>query len=45
MDVLEAGLVDKLYNLWERNPITVRASYLASNGQKDAPPAPKLPSY
>ena len=43
--VLEAGLVDKLYNLWERNPITVRASYLASNGQKNAPPRPKLPSY
>jgi predicted MPP superfamily phosphohydrolase len=45
MDVLENGLVNKLYNLWERNPITVRASYLASNGQKDAPPRPKLPSY
>ncbi|MDC0712886.1 metallophosphoesterase [Stigmatella sp. ncwal1] len=45
MDVLEAGLVNKLYNLWERNPITVRASYLASNGKKDAPPRPKLPTY
>jgi predicted MPP superfamily phosphohydrolase len=45
MDVLEAGLVNKLYNLWERNPVSVRASYLASNGQKDAPPRPKLPSY
>ena len=37
--MLESGLVDKIYNLWERNPITVRASYLASNGQTDAPPA------
>ena len=45
MDVLESGLVDKLYNLWERNPITVRASYLASNGRQDAPPRTKLPSY
>ena len=39
------GLVDKIYNLWERNPMTVRATYLASNGTKDAPPASKLPSY
>jgi Icc protein len=44
-DVLESGLVDKLYNLWERNPITVRASYLASNGAKDRPPETKLASY
>jgi predicted MPP superfamily phosphohydrolase len=45
MDVLESGLVDKLYNLWQRNPVTVRASYLASNGQTAAPPSPKLSSY
>jgi Icc protein len=45
LDVLESGLVNKLYNLWERNPVTVRASYLASNGARDAPPATKLPSY
>jgi 3',5'-cyclic-AMP phosphodiesterase len=45
MDVLEAGLVDTLYNLWDRNPITVRASYLASNGATNAPPKTKLPSY
>ena len=45
MNVLESGLVDKLYNLWNRNPVTVRASYLASNGSKDAPPATKLLSY
>lgn len=43
--VLEAGAVDKLYNLWERDPVTVRASYLASNGAKDRPPVPKLPTY
>lgn len=45
MDVLEAGLVDKLYNLWERHPVTVRASYLGSGGRENRPPAPKLPTY
>lgn len=38
-------LVDQVYNLWERNPMTVRGTYLASNGAKDAPPRTKLPSY
>jgi Icc protein len=42
---LAAGLADKLYNLWERNPVTVRASYLASNGARDRPPETKLASY
>jgi len=45
VEVLEAGLVNKLYNLWERNPMTVRSTYLASNGSKDVPPKPLLPSY
>lgn len=47
IDVLEAGVVNKLYNLWERNPITVRASYVSSGktNAPDAPPATKLPSY
>jgi 3',5'-cyclic AMP phosphodiesterase CpdA len=45
MDVLDGGLVDKLYNLWDRNPVAIRASYLSSNGAKDVPPRPKLPSY
>src|SRR5216683_7444614 len=45
VDVLESGLVDKLYNLWDRNPVTVRASYLASGGKQAAPPRTKLPSY
>ena len=44
-NILEGGLTDALYNLWERNPVTVRASYLASNGAKDAPPKTKLLSY
>lgn len=45
VDVTPEGLVNKVYNLWERNPVTVRSTYLASNGTKDAPPKPKLPSY
>ena len=44
-DVSEAGLVDALYNLWDRNPITVRASYVTSGGSRDVPPRTKLPSY
>ena len=45
LDVLESGMVDALYNLWDRNPVTVRSSYLASNGKSDRPEATKLPSY
>jgi len=39
------GLVDKLYNLWNRNPVTVKSTYLASSGKRDKPLAPNLPSY
>ena len=42
---MESGLVDALYNLWDRNPVTVRASYVTSNGAQDTPPRTKLPSY
>jgi Icc protein len=45
VNVLESGMVDKLYNLWDRNPMTVRASYVAFNGTKDAPPAVRFASY
>jgi Icc protein len=45
LNVLASGMIDKVYNLWNRNPITVRANYLASNGAKDRPPAATLPSY
>jgi len=38
------GLVNKLYNLWNRNPVEVSASYL--RGDKSAAPAkPNLVSY
>ena len=45
VDVLDGGLVNKLYNLWDRNPVTVRGTYLSSSGARDRPPATKLPSY
>jgi hypothetical protein len=39
------GLVDKLYSLWNRNPMQVKASYLSSGGKSDVPVAPTLASY
>ena len=39
------GLVDALYQLWNRNPIEVRATYLASGGKTDRPPATVAASY
>jgi 3',5'-cyclic AMP phosphodiesterase CpdA len=39
------GLVDKLYKLWNRNPMTVSRSYMSSKGKKDAPAAPNAASY
>jgi Icc protein len=45
IDVLTDGLVNKIYNLWDRNPVSVPASYLKSNGAKDRPAAPSFDSY
>lgn len=39
------GLVDKIYNLWDRNPVTVRADYLRSFGVYDRPPSPQFASF
>ena len=39
------GLVDTIYNLWDRNPVTVKADYLVSHGKVDRPPAPQFASY
>ena len=39
------GLVDKVHNLWNRNPVTVSRTYMLSNGKKDAPPTSNLRSY
>jgi 3',5'-cyclic-AMP phosphodiesterase len=38
VDVLKAGHVNKNYNFWSRNPLTVSAAYLDSDGQSDRPP-------
>ena len=39
------GLVDKIYSLWNRNPITVSRAYMVDWGKKNAPPRPNLSSY
>jgi 3',5'-cyclic AMP phosphodiesterase CpdA len=39
------ALVDKVYNLWNRNPVTVNRAYLVSRGKRDAPARPTLTSY
>jgi len=39
------GLVDKVYRLWNRNPVTVSATYLKSNGQDDRPARTNASSY
>jgi Icc protein len=39
------GLVDKVYNLWNRDPIEVSRTYLKSWGKQDVPPKPSLASY
>jgi Icc protein len=45
INVLASGMIDKVYNLWNRNPVTVKASYLASKGASDRPPVATLTSY
>ncbi len=39
------GLVDKVYALWNRNPVTVTAAYLQSGGKTGAPLKTTRPSY
>jgi 3',5'-cyclic AMP phosphodiesterase CpdA len=39
------GLADKIYNLWNRNPVTVSRTYMTSKGKKDRPDPPKRASY
>ena len=45
LNVAAAGLVDAVYSLWDRNPVTVTAQYLRSQGKEGAPPAPQFASY
>ena len=39
------GLIDKLYRLWNRNPVTVSGSYLRSGGKNDKPALTTRSSY
>jgi 3',5'-cyclic AMP phosphodiesterase CpdA len=39
------GLVDKVYNLWNRNPVTVSKNYTATRGKADKPAPPALRSF
>jgi hypothetical protein len=39
------ALIDKLYNLWNRNPITITRTYLTSKGKKDKPELAALRSF
>jgi len=39
------GLVDKVYHLWNRKPITVAKAYTASWGKNSVPPKPNRASY
>ena len=39
------GLVDKVYTLWNRNPVTVARTYTASWGKEGVPSQPNLKSF
>jgi Icc protein len=45
LNVRADGLADKIYNLWDRNPVTVKSEYLTSHGKIARPPAPQFASY
>jgi Icc protein len=44
-DHKNAVLVDSLYNLWDRRPVSVTQKYLKSQGKTDIPLQPTLTSY
>jgi 3',5'-cyclic AMP phosphodiesterase CpdA len=45
VDVHPDGLVDKIYDLWNRSRVTVSRQYTTSNGRTDRPAVPNLPTY
>jgi len=45
VNVFADGLVDKVYSLWNRNPVTISRTYLASGGKQDVPPRANASSY
>jgi 3',5'-cyclic-AMP phosphodiesterase len=44
-NIAAGGLVDAVYNLWDRDPVTISYRYLAANGTEDRPSEPTLLSY
>ncbi len=45
VEVASDGLVDKVYALWNRNPVTITKKYLATGGREDRPSAANASSY
>ena len=45
VDVHPDGLVDKIYQLWNRNPVTVSRAYLESRGKQDRPTTNNVKGY
>lgn len=43
--IRKEGLAEMMYSLWDRNPVTVSAGYLRSNGKVYRPPQPQFASY
>jgi len=39
------GLIDKVYRLWNRNPVTVSRKYTSTRGKQDRPQVPGRASY
>jgi hypothetical protein len=39
------GLVDKVYNIWNRKPILVPAAYVRDGDESQMPPRPNIPNY
>lgn len=39
------GMVDKIHNFWNRNPVTVTRAYMSSRGRQSVPPRPNRPAY
>jgi 3',5'-cyclic AMP phosphodiesterase CpdA len=39
------GMVDKIHNFWNRNPVIVSSAYMDSWGKEAVPPKPNRPSY
>jgi hypothetical protein len=39
------GLIDKVYNLWNRNPVQVTRTYMTTHGKNDQPVMPNLTSF